>query len=241
MRLGTWNLRSYPRPTSPRGERIAVFLTEHAVDVWLLSEVSAVWAVEGSHVAVSASQPGMHVDHRLAGVQATVPLVPLTVDSDHPGEMGLCLVRLPLPEGGGTALVASSVLPWRSAQKYWPGLPAGTAEAFQFVLAHHVERMLAARQEGEVLVWGGDLNQELQRPFIAGTVAGEEHVRAALETLGLRVLTASGEHDVPGCSAIDHLAVPPSWEHSPVVVHRPSGQLTPLSDHAAYTVDVQPA
>jgi endonuclease/exonuclease/phosphatase family metal-dependent hydrolase len=167
-------------------------------------------------------------------------------------EESLCLARVQLPEGAraSTVLVACSVLPWGGAGKWWPGLPEKSLNAQQiFVLEHHMDRIDVAWDREEPIVWGGDFNQELRDLAperkaagyrIAGTVAGIERLRAAFDRFGLRALTAESEHLNPEAPTIDHLAVSEQVARGNAVVHRPHYENgTLLSDHAAYTADVE--
>jgi hypothetical protein len=216
---------------------IGAFLAHQDASLWLLTEVSAFWSAPDASVAVSPQQPGQHEAHRLAGVQSNFPLTPLAAAGDHPGEQGLCLARAELP-AGGTLLVACSVLPWRGARQWWHGLPAGSAAASaKFVLDHHLARIEEVRLPGEALVWGGDFNQELARPYSGGSVRGREQLNDALDRLRLTPATATASHLEPGVLAIDHLAVPLGWGVDRLQVHRPNDAVR-LSDHAAYTADL---
>jgi endonuclease/exonuclease/phosphatase family metal-dependent hydrolase len=147
-------------------------------------------------------------------------------------------------------LVACSVLPWRGAARYWPGIPEKDLLAQQaFILEHHMNRIDAAWDREEPIVWGGDFNQELRNLSperrtagygLAGTVAGIEQLSDAFGRFGLRPLTVDSEHLNPDAPTIDHLAVSERAARENSVVHRPTYESgTLLSDHAAYTADVE--
>ena len=139
-------------------------------------------------------------------------------------------------------LVACSVLPWKGAGQYWPGLPSGQVAEFRHVLDHHVERISAERLDGEPLIWGGDFNQPLTSPYWGATADGAQALRIAFEGFGLVPLTERAEHLNGTSHAIDHLAVSPALIAGEQVaeVHRPEWNGGHLSDHAAYTADVSP-
>ncbi len=241
MRIGTYNLKLCPTSSWPRGQAIADWMTSQAVDVWLLTEVHRYWATPGARVVVSSERAGAPAEKRWSGIQTELPLgEPLRTpaDSSHPGEEGLVLSRLQV--AGRSVLVACSVLPWKGAGKYWPGLPEGQAAEFRHVLDHHVARISAERLDGEPLIWGGDFNQPLTPPFTYATTQGAHSLRAALDELGLVALTEQAEHLNGTSHAIDHLAVSRDLIVSDATaqVHRPPWNGGHLSDHAAYTADI---
>jgi hypothetical protein len=169
------------------------------------------------------------------GTLETVP------ELDHPGEEGLCLGRLEPAGAARSVLVAGSVLPWKGAGKYWPGLPdAGQAAEFLAVLEHHVARIAAERRPGESLIWGGDFNQPLTPPFDGFTHAGAAALRDAFESFGLVALTGQVESLAGRSFAIDHLAVSAELvDQAVATVHRPRWDRGRLSDQAAYTAEVR--
>jgi len=254
-RVATWNLRLCPSPGYARGSEVARWQEKLAADIWLLTEVHRDWTSESGWTSVSPPRGGTDRDiKRWAGIQTRLPMTPLDDwSSDVPAaEESLCLARVELPEGAGSTsvLVACSVLPWRGAGKYWPGIPEKDLNAQQtFVLQHHMNRIDDAWDGEEPILWGGDFNQEL-RPLaperkaagygLAGTIAGIERLQAAFDRFGLRPLTASSEHLNPEAPSIDHLAVSERVARGNAVVHRPAyDDGTLLSDHAAYTADVE--
>jgi hypothetical protein len=254
-RVATWNLRLCPSPGYARGNEIARWQEKIAADIWLLTEVHRDWNSGSGWTSVSPPRGGTDRDaKRWAGIQTRLPITTLDDWSPNPSpaEESLCLARVQLPEGARTTsvLVACSVLPWKGAGKYWPGIPEKDLNAQQsFVLQHHVDRIDDAWDGEESILWGGDFNQEL-RPLapgrtsigygLAGTIAGIERLQTAFDRFGLRALTADSAHLNPGAPTIDHLAVTERLARGNAVVHRPTydyGSL--LSDHAAYTADVE--
>ncbi len=189
----------------------------------------------GEHGAVNQHLQPKH----WSGIEATLPLTAVDPgDPKHPGAEGLVLAHVDL--AGTSVPVACSVLPWRGAGSYRRGLPDGQFEQFRCVLDEHVARITAARWSRESLIWGGDLNQELTPPLWAGTNEGTATLRAAFEYLGLTSLTRGLAHLKGQPHAIDHLAVSADLLVERVEVHRPTwpgGR--DLSDHAAYTADVE--
>ncbi|WP_157937012.1 endonuclease/exonuclease/phosphatase family protein [Geodermatophilus chilensis] len=164
VRIGIWNLKLCPTSTSERGQAIAAWMDAQGVDVWLLTEVHRDWGSRGTSFVVSPPR-GIDKEKRWAGIETAVPLGELHTagGAEHAGEEGLVLARLAL--GESSVLVVCSVLPWRGAGDYWPGLPSGQAAQFRYVLDHHVARIEAERLPGEPLIWGGDFNQRLTAPF----------------------------------------------------------------------------
>jgi hypothetical protein len=244
VRIGTWNLKLCPTTTSARGQAIASWMDEQAAELWLLTEVHRDWDARGGQFIVSPPRGGGPVEKRWAGIATALPLGGLRTSGDlaHAGQEGLCLARLEL---GGPApssvLVARSVLPWKGAGKYWPGLPSGQAAEFGYVLDHQLSRIADERLPGEPLIWGGDFNQPLIPPFSGATVAGAAALRSAFEKLGLVALTERAPH-LNGISyAIDHVAVSKELvgDDSVAEVHRPAWDGGQLSDHAAYTAELR--
>jgi hypothetical protein len=254
-RIATWNLRLCPSPGYARGNEVARWQEKLAADIWLLTEVHRDWDSSSGEFCVSPPRGGAGKDtKRWAGIQTHLPIEPIEdwPPSVSAAEESLCLARVRLPEGSQTrsVLVACSVLPWRGAGKYWPGIPEKDLNAQQaFVLQHHIDRIDDAWDREESIVWGGDFNQELRTLApgrkaagygLAGTVAGIERLQAAFDRFGLRPLTGESEHLNPEAPTIDHLAVSERVARGNAVVHRPTYDYgTLLSDHAAYTADVQ--
>lgn len=202
------------------------------------------WAPRGTELISSPPRSSGPEHKRWAAVDTALPLLPLRTGPTlgHPGEEGLCLARVQLGRTDlPAALVACSVLPWRGAGPSWPGLPAGQAAAFCHVLDHHVDRIHAERMPGEPLIWGGDFNQQLARPFWASTAAGAAALRDAFDAFCLVALTERAEHLNPGSTAIDHLAVSRELldRATAAVVHRPAVDGAQVSDHAAYTAVIR--
>ena len=247
MRIGTWNLKLCPEPGRDRGRTIAAWLDAQDVDIWLLTEVHRDWDPRGGSFVVSPPRSGTdEVTKRWAGIETRLPMGELGTAAglEHAGEEGLCLARLAVD--GRSMLVACSVLPWKGAGKYWPGLPPGQVGEFLAVLDHHVARIAAERRPGESLIWGGDFNQPLTPPFDYSTYAGAAGLTKAFDSFGLVVLTEKAEHLNGMSFAIDHLAVSRELvsEQEVAVVHRPPWDGRQLSDHAAYTAQIdwtQPA
>jgi hypothetical protein len=239
LRIGTWNLRECPSPTSARGAAIAAWLGAQCVDVWLLTEVHAEWSGPGGPVVVSPPRGSSQPARRWSGIQTQLPVERLAGRSAdaHSGEEGLALARL-YPPGRSSVLVACSVLPWVGARPHWPGLPAGHEGAFRFVLDHHAARIGIARRPGEPLIWGGDFNQQLTPPYAMTGPATAAAVRAAFDAAGVVPLTVHADHLDQALAAIDHLAVTPDLlAGSPAVaVHRP--EVGYRIDHAAYTTEL---
>lgn len=243
VRIGTWNLKLCPTRQWPRGLAIASWLDRQAADIWLLTEVHRDWRRSDDGFVVSPPRGGAPDHKRWSGIVSGLPFGTLDTvgDPDHAGEEGLCLARLEVGAPGSSLLVACSVMPWRSAGKYWPGLPPGQVAEFTHVLDHHVARIAAERRPGEDLVWGGDFNQQLTPPFSGATRDGALALRRAFDSLGLVALTERAEHLNGVLSAIDHLAVSREAQThgEPATVQRPTWDGGQLSDHAAYTADIQ--
>lgn len=241
MRIGTYNLKLCPTSSSPRGRAIASWLEGQALDVRLLTEVHRDWTPDRGRLVVSAERGGAPTEKRWSAIQTELPLGELRMPADpsHAGEEGLVLARL-LLDGGSSVLVACSVLPWKGAGTYWPGLPTGQAAEFCHVLDHHVARISAERRADEPLIWGGDFNQQLTPPFSFTTADGALALRAAFDGLGLVALTEHAEHLNGTSSAIDHLAVSRDLVAGEKLAetHRPQWNGSHLSDHAAYTAEI---
>lgn len=212
MRIGTWNMAG--RMTL---EHVTV-LGRHDVDIWLLTEVARdLDAAYLGYDVVSCSEVPMQEGKHFAAVLSRV--------------WGSAL---PSPHGATAAArvaeldVWCSVLPWRSASgDPWSG--EGQSGKVEAALA-----VLGARATGPQ-VWGGDWNQELEGPVVAGCAAGRTGVEELLARWSLDVPTRALLHQRGGAS-IDHVAVrtPPMTVRSETRV-RAGG----LSDHDAYVVEVE--
>jgi hypothetical protein len=241
VRIGTYNLRLCPESSSPRGQAIAAWMQSQAVDVWLLTEVHRDWTSGKERLVVAAERGAAPAWKRWSGIETDLQLGELRTsgESSHAGEEGLVLARLQL-DAGSSVLIAGSVLPWKDAGQYWPGLPPGQVAEFRHVLDHHVARISAERLEGEPLIWGGDFNQQLTPPFWFTTPDGAQALRAAFEGLDLVPLTERAEHLNGTSHAVDHLAVSRELITGEQIaeVHRPDWNGGHLSDHAAYTAEI---
>ncbi|GAA5031772.1 hypothetical protein GCM10023258_30220 [Terrabacter aeriphilus] len=230
VRLGTWNLDT-AQPDMHRPLQ-ANWLRQHA-DVWMLTEVHEV-ALEGlgSHV-VSDAIEGM-ARRYWSGIASLWPLHPVV--SGHPT---LVLARVRLP-GLGRVLVASSVLPWRAAGKYWPSGDGDDLQGrYASVLSRHQAAILEARED-DLVVWGGDFNQTLSGTEHVGSSSGRRTLGAAFQSLDLRVLTEDAPSTARNAHPIDHVAVP---HHVGPVSARcilPTARDRALSDHPAYLAEVGP-
>ncbi len=243
MRIGTYNVNRGLAPSSGRRKAIVSWIDGEAVDIWLLTEVHSNWAPDRMVVSPRRAVGPEH--QRWAGIVTALPLGELRTsgDPDHGGEEGLSLARVRLDGPTPSVLVACSVLPWKGAGRYWPGLPAGHVAEFRHVLDHHVSRITAERLPDEPLIWGGDFNQQLTGPFWFTTDAGAGALGEAFAALGLVALTERAEHLNGTSHAIDHLAVSAELVAGDDVaeVHRPERSGGQLSDHAAYTAHIRPA
>jgi hypothetical protein len=239
VRIGTWNLDRCPSPTSEKGQEVGARLDELKSDLWLLTEVHRDWDPRGGTFVASPRRSfDPDAPKRWAGIETSLPLTAIPSQGEHPGEEGLVLARVEVD--GRDVLVACSVLPWRGAERYWSDLPDGQVAQFDSVLQNHVERIRTERREDEPLIWGGDFNQALQRPVYGGTVEGMTALQSAFESLGLLALTADAEHRNGHMRSIDHLAVSEQFTAGPADTHRLSwSDGRDLSDHAAYTADVE--
>jgi hypothetical protein len=243
MRLATWNLKECPAPQGARGQLIGEMLAQVNATITLLTEVHADWAMDGQAVSMSPRRQGYKRQHRLAGVQSSLPLDRLERPNNHPvEEEALCLVRVRTPDSETqSVLVACSVMPWGAA-KWWSGLREvskreGLAPQFSAVLQHHVGRIEAERRPNERVIWGGDFNQELLGSSKAGSAEGCGELLEAFKRLDVEPLTKNSKHLMPELSSIDHLAVSRGWmTWGEPVVHGEPGPDFP-SDHALYVVD----
>jgi hypothetical protein len=240
VRIGTWNVnRAFSG--NERGDVLAAWLRGQEVDLWLITEVHSDWRPRGRELIVSPSRSWGAERQRWAAIESSSTVEQLTPDAgaQHPGEEGLALARV--EHEGLRVLVACSVLPLLDSGDNWEGLPEGRSEQFRFVLDHHVSRIRAARQDGEPIIWGGDFTQELTPPYLGGTPENADALRSAFDGLGLVVLTDEARRLNPECPTIDHLAVSGEVTAGPVEVHRPTWPdgIKDLSDHAAYTADVE--
>ncbi len=239
VRIGPWNL--YLRANSPTEgwASEADWLHEQHADLWLLTEVSTQWKPRNGQFIDSSRRCIRHDQLRWAAIETTLPNLGsrTTGDPEHPGEQGLALARIVVD--GRSVLLACSVLPYEGGAAGLGRLSGGQKEQFHLVLWHHVSRISAERySDEEPLIRGGDVNQELMRPYAHGLASGADELRSALEALGLTALTAGmADRDHLG-HTIDHLALSSHFMAERVEVHRPERAGERLGDHAAYTAVV---
>ncbi|MGO4602502.1 hypothetical protein [Terrabacter sp. 2YAF2] len=140
----------------------------------------------------------------------------------------------------GGALLASSVLPWRAAGKYWPpGDDHDFQSRFARVLSRHQAAILEARED-DVVVWGGDFNQTLSGTEEVGSSSGRQALGAAFESLDLRVVTRDARVIASNAYAIDHIAVAHHLDTVSAMCVLPTARDGALSDHPAYLAEVGP-
>jgi hypothetical protein len=215
LRIGTWNLQGR------WDERHLDLLSEHACDVWLVTEVNERVDLPGYHEA--------RTEALMAPRRAWAAV--FTADRSQPQ---------PDPHPATAATSArgvrfwSSVLPWRSCG----GAPTWHGERHADRTAATVDALLRTEPEPELLVWGGDWNHALSGREYTGSQAGRASILDAVDALHLQVPTRELDHRLDGLLSIDHIALPGSWkvEDAYRVVASAAGQR--LSDHDAYVVTV---
>lgn len=228
VRLGTWNLDT-AQPDRYRSLQ-ADWLRQHA-DVWMLTEVHEAALKSLSSRVLSDAIEGMPRRY-WSGIASIWPLEQL--DSGHPT---LALARAQVPSLG-SVLVASSVLPWRAAGKYWPsGDGEGYRDRFTSALSRHQAAVLEA-MEDDLVVWGGDFNQELSGRDSVGSSVGRQALDSAFKTLELRVLTEDRLTMAGDAHPIDHIAVPRHLNHLSARWLLPTASRRALSDHPAYLAEI---
>lgn len=211
MRIGTWNLQGR------WDARHRDLIDGMNCDVLLLTEVSEQVDLPG--YGLHLGQQLMMPKRRWAAVASRLEVRPLP---DPHGASAM--VEL---EGLG---VCSSILPWRGCGTRDPWTDGNTAEK--------TRAAVAAIEDAQPSVWGGDWNHAVSGREWAGSVAGRLHVLAAVERLDLQVPTAASPHQIESLLSIDHIAVPKSWAVGPTQRHQALVGEDRLSDHDAYVVEV---
>lgn len=213
VRIGTWNL------AGRWGAHHLELVLSLDCDILLLTEVSTRVSLPGYCLHPTA---GLMARGRYwAAVGAWTDLRPLP---DPHGASAMAEV--------GGVRVCASILPWRTcgACEPWVGTSSEekTAEA------------VAAVEAAGPMVWGGDWNHGLVGTEGAGSIGGRQRIISAVDRLGLVVPTEYLPHRLPRRYAIDHVAVPNTWEI--VAAERVSGVVggVALSDHDAYVVTGSP-
>jgi hypothetical protein len=213
VRIGTWNLEG---KWSSDHERVLVDL---ACDVWLLTESRPDARLAGHSQLLSLARMG-EVKH-WAAIVSRWPIVP--VPAPHPatvaGEIeGLtfCCSVLPWPRSGAGD-------PWSGDDH--PARMAATLDAITAPLA------------GRLAVWGGDWNQPLVGNLAGFSRMAQQHLTAAIGSLGVQVPTSELPSRNGVQASIDHIAVPGDWH-----VTGAGRELVPvrLSDHDVYWVEGGP-
>jgi len=243
MILGTWNLETYPSPSSPKGMAMQTVLNGHAADVWFLTELHADFHLHAYHVAFSAPRIDAPPSFRKAAIASRFPLQRIP-GLDHPAEGRLCLARLILPDTNETMLAVSTAVPWRGATPQWRailGQEVSYADVYEAVLMYMVARVREERLPGEDVIWGGDFNQGLVGRDYVGTLRGREALTRAFDSFGLSVPTRNQAALIRNHPAIDHIAIPATWPGNTetAAVYRPMRKGRHLSDHALYLVDTK--
>lgn len=211
MRIGTWNL------AGGWGAEHRAFLRRLECDVLLLTEVPFGCDPDGFQVHHTADP--MTSGRAWAAICSAADLAPMP-DPEHGTVMGAI-------DG---LRVCCSVLPWRSCGRRagWEG--ETTAE--------RTRRAVAAVESARPDVWGGDWNQSLLGPEMAGSLVGRSAIAEALARLRLLAPTASAAHHLDGLYSIDHVAVPATWRVDDAQRIAADQGRRRLSDHDAYVVTV---
>lgn len=214
--VGTWNL------AGRWSGRHASALQAADVDIWLLTEVPnrATLAGYTTHGSSDLMAPDRHWAAILA--RTSLPAHPWSEDP-HPASAATDI-------DGHT--FCSSILPWRSCGSGhpWSGRTCATKTEV-------ATRNLTAVLPAGASVWGGDWNHALTGAEQAGSLAGRQHIRDALDRLELQCPTAELPHHISGLSTIDHVAVASTAtvHHARRLSMATEGRR--LSDHDAYIVD----
>lgn len=241
--IGTWNLETYAPRDSVRGERQSRALSRHDADLWFLTELHADWAIDGHSIHFSAPRPEAPVTRRKAAISSRWDLKPIP-KRDDPVEGRFCMARVLDPSTRKSILAVCTVLPWRGATPHWRELlnrDLTFAEAFTHVLDYVVQRIHEERLEGEAVIWGGDLDQSLAGRDYVGSLIGRVALTNAFDDLELKVPTMHLPAHIDAHPAIDHIAIPATWQlQKPPGVHKPVHETKPLSDHALYIVEASP-
>ena len=209
MRIGTWNLAGRWTPAHRE------VLHRHDCDLWLLTEVAA--GTRLPEYAAVTTEADMLPGKAWAAVLSRRAIAALP--DPHPASAAGRVDEL---------VVCSSVLPWRSSGGLAPWV--GEDQAQRTTAA--VDAIEQGLPEGS-LVWGGDFNQALEGPEVAGSAVGTQRILRLLEQRAATARTVGCAHRLPGVTTIDHVAVPAGWAATDVARHATSG----LSDHDLYVVE----
>ena len=213
MKIGTWNLEG------ESSEEHLNLLSKQDCDVWLLTEVNPNLQIGGYRCYLSREVTccGQH----WAAVLSHEVLEQLP--DPHPASAAA--------KGNGITY-CSSVLPWIRCDEYWPWAGNSPTEKTEIAI-----KFLLQTLPKSGLVWGGDWNHPLKGSLVGSSKGGQSAILAAIEALKLDPLTAELMNQENDQKSIDHVAVPAGW-----TVKSPAVQIVAkgLSDHDAYTVEVEP-
>lgn len=208
LRVATWNLNVKARPGAPD-----VLLSLDA-DVLLLTEAPP--DLDLPEYDRTPVGPLMVRGQEWATVLSRRPIE--RVDRPHVGTVAAVI------DG---ATYVCSVLPWGNAPE--GDAYRGQGQSAQTVAALNDLEPYLHNQER--LVWGGDWNHSLERPWNGSSTAGREGIDRLLNDLTLHAPTRDEERGAYPIKSIDHIAVPdPDATSQHVPVERR------LSDHDAYVV-----
>lgn len=211
MRIGTWNLEG-----KWSSDHLAL-LQGQECDVWLLTEVPTEASIPGMTAHRTAQAMGPR--KTWAGIFSSADVI--TQPDPHPATaMVLC---------DGFRLM-SSVLPWRTCGASWEG--STLAEKMSFTLSTLREHI------DETTIWGGDWNQALEGRDYVGSSAGRKGILELVNDSRLSVPTTTLGSASRGHRAIDHIAIPISWDVTAVQRLEAAVAGRRLSDHDAYVVSV---
>lgn len=223
LRIGTWNIQ-IRKPTDLHLE----LFRNQPCDVWLLTEVHAEWlhALEKDINFQCFGSDKMPRGQFWAVIACPESASVSRLPDPHPASVSVNYDEVTF---------CASTLPWKDANDETPWAGRNHAARMQSVL-----NALLKVLPREKLVWGGDWNHALSGNEVAGNKSGRSHLLETVQDLGLVVPTADLPSQVDGLEgerylSIDHIAVPASWR----VRTKQHISCKGLSDHDAYTIDVE--
>ena len=240
MKLAVWNVERLP--SRPRRDRVLAVIESVAADVWILTETRAGFTPGTDYKGFCSGTPDEpeRAGEVWAAIWSRYPMDKLGPTSDA----ARSVAALIQPPTGAPLLVYATVLPWVGSQ--WRGRPGRGGEAFGAALDAQAADWLRLKDEHPAaeLCVAGDLNQDLSDHHYYGSTAGRQQLICALESAGLRSMTAYPTDPVravaPDRASIDHICVPKAstrWRDDALEVwpQRPAPDRL-LSDHYGVAV-----
>jgi endonuclease/exonuclease/phosphatase family metal-dependent hydrolase len=247
LKIATWNLM---KPVSQnRQSELKRYIDIQKADVWIFTEAHDSFTKPPMYAYSCSSAEGYEgqykPEHRWVTICSHFQLKPLrTTDVQRTAAARVC------PNESKPFVVFGTVLPWIGSS--WKDIKSAGGLAFSASLEVQLTDWLRLREEypEDQFFVAGDFNQDLvaNQPRYYGSVANRRALESALESAGLRVMTAGNNDPVrKACkekrfACIDHICCRQDTQWKSVKTMRWPDTDMPvkrISDHYGIAVELE--